>query len=187
MNAKFLSILFAIVLPATIIFAQDNRILSFKEAKELADKGDPYGEAVVPADMFSIYALDTRKLELCSGNDWANLKNLVRDPGPDFYDYNFAKDVSCIYIEEATPEVIYIDNERLNRQLGLFVHLGENSKNLSLEEYCNKGKNELEESGKTNSLLLPSIINIDVPLTLANQVKQYLDSRNINAKTLGLV
>ena len=137
--------------------------------------------------MFSIYALDTRKLESCSCNDWVNLKNLVRDPGPDFYDYNFAKDVSCIYIEEATPEVIYIDNERLNRQLGLFVHLGENSENLSLEEYCNKGKNELEEPGKTNSLLLPSIINIDVPLTLANQVKQYLDSCNINAKTLGLV
>jgi len=140
-----------------------------------------------PAGMFSIYAFDTCKVNSCYCNDWVNLKNLVQNPGPDFYEYNLAKKVSCIYLEETTPEFIYIDNKRLNRQLGLFVHLGEDSKNLSLEEYCNKGKNELAECGQTDSLLLPSIINIDVPLTLSDQVKQHLDSCDINAKTLGLL
>jgi hypothetical protein len=65
MNAKFLSILFAIVLPATIIFAQNNRILSFKEAKELADKGDPYGEAVV-AFHYSIGWQTDKNLDLAA-------------------------------------------------------------------------------------------------------------------------
>jgi len=39
-NTKFLSILLAIVVPTTITFAQDNRILSFKETKKFADLGD---------------------------------------------------------------------------------------------------------------------------------------------------
>ena len=47
MNTKFLSILLAIVFPTTITFAQDNRILSFKEAKKFADLGDAQAQAIV--------------------------------------------------------------------------------------------------------------------------------------------
>ena len=65
MNTKFLSILLAIVFPATITFAQDNRILSFEQAKILADKGDAYGEAVV-AFHYSIGWQTDKNLELAA-------------------------------------------------------------------------------------------------------------------------
>jgi hypothetical protein len=65
MNIKFLSILLAIVFPATITFAQDNRILSFEQAKILADKGDAYGEAVV-AFHYSIGWQTDKNLELAA-------------------------------------------------------------------------------------------------------------------------
>ena len=64
-NIQLLSTLLAFILPMAFAFAQDNRILSFEEAKEMADEGDAYGEAVV-AFHYSVGWQTEKNLELAA-------------------------------------------------------------------------------------------------------------------------
>lgn len=119
-----------------------------------------------------------------------NMADVIEDygpiPGTDFTDalnYDLWKDFQILLMKETEDWYMQIANPRSELQNGVFVAI--NSENKSFDEYCN-GNVERMEVGYSSELALPKITCIDIHKSLKPQIMKYLESKNVNKRTLGL-
>lgn len=119
-----------------------------------------------------------------------NMKNVIQAngsiPGSDFTDalnYDLWKGFQILLMKETEDWYMKIANPRSELQNGIFI--ANNRENKPFEDYCNDNVENME-CGYSDELALPKITCIDVHKSIKPQILKYLETRNINKKTLGL-
>jgi len=97
--------------------------------------------------------------------------------------YDLWKDFQILLMKETEDFYMQIANPRSELQNGVFVAI--NSENKPFDEYCN-GNVERLENGYSSELALPKITCIDIHKSLKSQIMKYLESKNVNKRSLGL-